>query len=141
MQGINKVFICGCVGKEPESKTLPTGMVVANLTIATNKTSTNKQTNEKQTKTEWHRIVFFGRTAEVVTQYVTKGSKLFIEGEIQTRKYTDKEGVERSITEILASNMQMLDSKNGDPVPAAKAPSPQTYRAREDESSFDDIPF
>ena len=111
MSGVNKAFILGNVGNDPEIRYTPDGKAVANLSIATSETWKDKNTGEKQEKTEWHRVVMFGKLAEIVGEYVKKGSKIFIMGKIQTRKWQDKEGVDKYTTEIVANEMQMLDSR------------------------------
>jgi single-strand DNA-binding protein len=107
---INKVILVGHLGKDPDSKYLPDSTPVANFTVATDENYKNKS-GEKVQKTEWHKIVAFGKLAEICTQYLTKGKLVYIEGRIQTRAWDDKEGVKKYTTEIVASSMQMLDSK------------------------------
>lgn len=109
-RGINKAIIVGNLGTDPEVRYLPDGAAVANITVATSESWTDKATNEKKEATEWHRVTFYGRLAEVVGEYLRKGSKVYIEGKLKTRKWQDKEGIERYTTEINASEMQMLDS-------------------------------
>jgi len=111
-KGVNKVILVGNVGGDPETKQLPSGGSVTNLTIATSEAWKDKNTGEKQERTEWHRVVFFNRLAEIVAQYTSKGSKLYIEGSLRTRQW-EQDGVKRYTTEIVASEMQMLDSKQG----------------------------
>ncbi len=161
MSSVNKVILVGRVGKDPESRYLPSGEAIANLSLATSEQWKDKS-GEKQEKTEWHRISFFGRLAEVVGEYVRKGSLLYIEGSISTRKYTDKDGVEKYATEIKGREMTMLGSKpqsddnqNGyqgssasrsaQPAPARQAPAPSSPAPRAP-SGFEDfdseeIPF
>jgi len=112
MASVNKVILVGNLGRDPEMRYLPSGEAVANLAIATADKFKNKQ-GEMVEQTEWHRVSFFGRTAEVCGQYLKKGSQVYIEGSIRTRKYTDKEGVEKYATEIRGDRMQMLGSKGG----------------------------
>ena len=112
-RGINKVILVGNVGQQPESKMLPSGGQVANLSLATSESWNDKQSGQKQERTEWHRVVFFNRLAEIVTEYVKKGSKIYVEGKLQTRKWQDNDGQDRYTTEIVASQMQMLDSRSG----------------------------
>jgi len=107
---INKVILVGHLGKDPDSKYLPDSTPVSNFTVATDENYKNKS-GEKVQKTEWHKIVAFGKLAEICTQYLTKGKLVYIEGRIQTRAWDDKEGVKKYTTEIVASSMQMLDSK------------------------------
>ena len=114
-RGVNKVILVGNVGGDPDVRYMPNGNAVANITLATSESWRDKQTGQQQEKTEWHRIVFFGRLAEVVGQYVRKGSKLYIEGKLQTREW-EKDGVKRYTTEIvvdISGQMQMLDSRGG----------------------------
>lgn len=110
-RGVNKVILLGYVGGEPESKNLPGGSYVVNLSLATTEKWKDKQSGDKQERTEWHRVVFFGRLAEIVNQYVHKGTQLYIEGNLRTRKWTDqKTGTERFSTEIFANDIQLLDN-------------------------------
>ena len=109
-QGVNKVIILGNVGQNPETKYMPSGGAVTNLTIATSESWKDKQTGQPQERTEWHRVVFFNKLAEIVAQYVKKGSKIYVEGQIRTRSW-EQDGVKRYSTEIVASEMQMLDSR------------------------------
>lgn len=109
-RGVNKVILIGNLGQDPEIKAMPSGGSVANISIATSESWTDKQTGQKQERTEWHRVVFFNRLAGVVAQYLRKGSKVYVEGSIRTRKWQDQGGQDRYTTEIVASNMQMLDS-------------------------------
>lgn len=110
-KGINKVILIGHLGADPEIRYMPSGNAVANVSLATTESWKDKQTGESQEKTEWHRVCFFSRLAEIVGEYCRKGSKIYIEGKLQTRKWQDQNGVERYTTEIIANEMQMLDSK------------------------------
>ena len=110
-RGINMVIIMGNVGVEPEVRYTPSGSAVTNLSIATSESWKDKQSGEAQERTEWHRIVFYNKLAEIVGQYVKKGSKLYIKGNIRTRKWQDQSGQDRYTTEIIAEDMQMLDRK------------------------------
>ena len=112
-RGVNKVILVGNCGQDPETKFLPSGGAVANISIATSETWKDKQSGQQQERTEWHRVVFFNRLAEIVGEYVKKGSKLYIEGRLQTRKWQDQQGNDRYTTEIVANEMQMLDSRGG----------------------------
>lgn len=112
-RGINKVILIGNLGADPESRSLPSGAQVANLRIATTDSYKDKQSNEWQERTEWHRVSMFGRLAEVAAQYLRKGSKVYIEGKLTTRKWQDKDGKDRYSTEITANEMQMLDGRSG----------------------------
>lgn len=113
MASVNKVIIVGNLGRDPETRFLPNGDAVANIAVATTDKWKDKQSGEQREQTEWHRISFFGKLAEIVGQYLVKGSQVYIEGKLQTRKYTDKDGVEKFATEIKADTMQMLGSRQG----------------------------
>ncbi|MEQ9021834.1 MAG: single-stranded DNA-binding protein [Pseudomonadales bacterium] len=113
-RGVNKVILVGNCGQDPEMKYLPTGTAVTNISLATSETWKDKQSGQQQEKTEWHRVVFFNRLAEIVGEYVKKGSKVYVEGRLQTRKWQGQDGQDRYTTEIVASEMQMLDSRGGD---------------------------
>jgi len=159
-RGVNKVILVGNVGNEPEVRYMPNGNAVANISIATSETWKDKNNGEQQEKTEWHKVVFFNRLAEIVEQYVKKGSKLYIEGRLQTRSW-EQDGVKRYATEIVGTEMQMLDSggaanpagqanhstKPADPPPAESEPSQSQQRQAQEAppSNFDnfddDIPF
>lgn len=109
--GINKVIILGNLGNDPETRYMPSGGAITNISVATSESWKDKQTGQMQDKTEWHRIVFFNRLAEIAGEYLRKGSKVYIEGSLRTRKWQDQSGVDRYTTEIVASEMQMLDRK------------------------------
>jgi single-strand DNA-binding protein len=113
MASVNKVIIVGNLGRDPETRYMPNGDAVTNITVATTESWKDKNTGEKKELTEWHRIVFYRKLAEIAGQYLKKGSQVYIEGRLQTRKWTDKEGVERYTTEIIADTMQMLGSRQG----------------------------
>lgn len=128
-RGINKVILIGNLGTDPEVRYMPTGGAVANLTVATSEVWTDKATNQKKEQTEWHRVVIYQRLAEVAGEYLRKGSKVYIEGRLRTRKWQDQQGVERYTTEIVVSELQMLDGKAPD-APASqprRAPPPEGY--------------
>jgi len=110
-RGVNKVILIGNLGKDPEVRYSPDGSAIANFSLATSESWKDKNTGETVEKTEWHRVVLFRRLAEIAGEYLKKGSKVFIEGKLQTRKWQDKEGVDRYITEIVARELQMLDSR------------------------------
>ena len=110
-RGINKVILIGNLGSEPEVKYMASGDAVANFSVATSESWKDKQTGEQQERTEWHRVSMFARLAEIAGEYLKKGSKVYIEGSLRTRKWQDQSGADRYITEIIASNMQMLDSR------------------------------
>jgi single-strand DNA-binding protein len=112
-RGVNKVIIIGNLGADPEVRYLPSGSAVTNIRVATSEGWKDKQTGETQERTEWHRIVFFNRLAEIASEYLRKGSKVYIEGSLRTNKWQDQTGADRYSTEIIANTMQMLDSKGG----------------------------
>ena len=112
-RGVNKVILIGNLGQDPETKSLPSGSAVTNIRVATSETWKDKQTGEKKEATEWHTVVFFDRLAEIAGQYLKKGSKVYVEGSLRTRKWQDKNGNDRYSTEVRANEMQMLDSKGG----------------------------
>jgi single-strand DNA-binding protein len=113
MASVNKVILIGNLGKDPEVRYAPSGSAICNITVATSRTWKDKTTGEKQEETEWHRVTFFDRLAEVAGEYLKKGKSVYIEGRLKTRKWTDKEGVERYSTDILADEMKMLGSREG----------------------------
>lgn len=113
MASVNKVIVVGNLGRDPEMRSFPSGDQVANVTIATTDKWKDKQTGEMKEATEWHRVVFNGRLAEIVGQYLRKGSQVYVEGSLRTRKWTDKDGIEKYTTEIRADQMQMLGSRQG----------------------------
>ena len=118
MASVNKVIIVGNLGRDPEMRTFPSGDRVANVTIATTDKWKDKQSGEMKEATEWHRVVFNGRLAEIAGEYLRKGSQVYVEGSLRTRKWTDKDGVEKYTTEIRADQMQMLGSRQGMGAPA-----------------------
>ncbi|MEB0112083.1 single-stranded DNA-binding protein [Variovorax sp. RTB1] len=113
MASVNKVILVGNLGRDPESRTFPSGDQVCNVAIATTDKWKDKSSGEMKEATEWHRLVFNGRLAEIAAQYLRKGSQIYVEGQIRTRKFTDKEGVEKFATEIRVDQMQMLGSRQG----------------------------
>lgn len=134
-RGVNKVILIGNMGKDPEVRYTPNGVAVANVTIATSESWKDKQSGEMQERTEWHRVVFYQRLAEIVGEYLRKGSKVYVEGRLQTRKWQDKtSGQDRYTTEIVADSMQMLDSKGG----SASADAPYTKPAAMKSTGTDD---
>ncbi len=150
MASVNKVIIVGNLGRDPEMRTFPSGDQVANVTVATTDKWKDKQTGEMKEATEWHRITFNGRLAEIAGQYLRKGSQVYVEGSLRTRKWTDQSGVEKYATEIRADSLQMLGGRpDAAPAPAARpAPPPQRQApapAPRASSGFDDmdddIPF
>jgi single-strand DNA-binding protein len=148
-RGVNKVILVGHLGKDPEVRYSGNGQAVANVTLATSESWKDKESAEKQERVEWHRVVFFGRLAEIAGEYLKKGSPVYVEGRLQTRKWQDKQGLDRYTTEIVANDMQMLGSGNGNgngngqKVPAntgnaGRSKAPATVGA----GDFDDeIPF
>jgi single-strand DNA-binding protein len=151
MASVNKVIIVGNVGRDPETRYMPSGDAVTNISVATSNRYKDKQTGETKENTEWHRIAFFGKLAEIAGQYLKKGSQVYVEGRLQTRKWTDQSGQEKYSTEIIAETMQMLGSKmagSGDSVPdggsrsrASEAPSAPTSSPSSLGAMDDDIPF
>jgi single-strand DNA-binding protein len=143
-RGINKVILIGHLGQDPEVKYMPSGSAVANVSIATTESWKDKNTGEKQDRTEWHKVVFFARLAEIVGEYLRKGSQVYVEGRLQTRKWQDKNGHDRYSTEIIANEMQMLGSPRnsgsggGDHGAESHATASSSGR---DEGFDDDIPF
>ena len=113
MASVNKVIIVGNLGRDPETRYMPSGDAMTSIAVATTDSWKDKTTGEKKEQTEWHRISFFGKLAEIAGQYLKKGSQVYIEGSLRTRKYTDKDGVEKYSTEIKADTMQMLGSRQG----------------------------
>jgi single-strand DNA-binding protein len=153
-RGINKVILVGNVGGDPDIKYLPSGSAVTTLSIATSEIWKDKQTGEKQERTEWHRVVCFNRLGEIAAEYVRKGSKLYVEGSLRTRKWQDQQGQDRYSTDIVAGDIQMLDSKGsamgaypdaqaGQAQPSRAAAKPATQTAAQDafDELDDDIPF
>ncbi|MBV8853752.1 MAG: single-stranded DNA-binding protein [Sinobacteraceae bacterium] len=112
-RGVNKVILVGNLGADPETRAMPSGTTVANLRIATSESWRDKQSGEQQERTEWHRVALFGRLGEIAAEYLKKGSQVYIEGSLRTRKWQDKQGNERYSTEIVASDMQMLGGRGG----------------------------
>ena len=146
-RGVNKAIILGSLGQDPDIRYTAGGAAVANISIATNEQWKDKESGEMQERTEWHRVVFFGRLAEIVGEYLRKGSQVYVEGRIQTRKWQDKEGKDRYTTEIVANEMQMLGSKSGGTTasfdqsqqPQQSAPAASAQGSNDDFD--DDIPF
>ncbi len=142
-RGINKVIIVGNLGADPDSRTMPSGNAVTNISVATSESWNDKETGERQEKTEWHRVVFFGRLAEIASDYLKKGSQVYVEGKLQTRKWEDKEGNERWTTEIVANQMQMLGERMSQGTSNQGNVTKQNTSSNEfvDEEFDDDIPF
>jgi single-strand DNA-binding protein len=160
MASVNKVILVGNLGKDPETRYMPNGEAVTNVTIATSDTWTDKVSGEKKEATEWHRVTFYRRLAEVAGEYLKKGSSVYVEGKLRTRKWQDKEGQDRYTTEVIADVMQMLGSRSGgggsapmDDGGPSRSESPQREPARAAkpaaakkpatafEDMDDDIPF
>jgi single-strand DNA-binding protein len=136
-RGINKVILIGNLGRDPETRYTQGGAAVTNLRIATAESWKDKQTGEQQERTEWHSVVCFARLGEIAGEYLRKGSKVYIEGRLQTRKWQDKEGNDRYSTEIVANDMQMLDSRGGGDsgdAPPMRQSAPRNQSARGDRS-------
>ena len=140
MSDLNMVQVIGRLGKDPDMRYTPSGAAVANITVATGKKWKDKQSGEQKEKTEWHKIVFFGRSAEVIGEFCSKGSSLCVEGSLQTRKWQDKEGNDRYSTEVKGDRFQFLGSKGGgnqqESAPRKPDPAP-----KQDEEFEEDIPF
>ena len=113
MASVNKVIIVGNLGRDPETRYMPSGDAMTNIAVATTDKWKDKATGEQKEATEWHRVAFFGKLAEIAGQYLKKGSQVYIEGKLRTRKWTDKDGIEKYSTEIIADTMQMLGSRQG----------------------------
>lgn len=127
-RGVNKVILIATVGKDPEVKYMPSGGAVVNVTAATNESWKDKQTGEKKERTEWHRLTFYNRLAEIVGEYIRKGSQIYVEGSLRTRDY-EKDGQKHYVTEIIVSNMQMLGSKSGNkPNEAQREPGSDDFQ-------------
>jgi single-strand DNA-binding protein len=144
MASLNKVIIIGNLGRDPETKYLPSGDCVTTIAVATTEAWKDKQTGEKKEATEWHRISFFGKLAEIAAQYLKKGSQVYIEGSLRTREYTDKDGAKKYATDIKASEMKMLGGKSEaqQQTPAPRQAAPKTAQQAPNFSDMDDdIPF
>jgi single-strand DNA-binding protein len=153
-RGVNKVILVGNLGADPETRSMPSGMTVTNIRIATSESWKDKASGAQQERTEWHNIALFGRLGEIAAEYLRKGSQVYIEGKLRTRKWQDKQGNDRFTTEIIADNMQMLGARGGGGAPAmsgergagASAPPRDDYDqspapAGGKEEFDDDIPF
>lgn len=142
MSGVNKVIIVGRLGQDPEIRYMPDGKAVANLSVATSESWKDKQTGQKQEKTEWHRIVIFGKLAEIAGEYLSKRSQAYFEGKLQTRKWQDKNGQDKYTTEVIANTMQMLDTKGGASNNQQQQSQPPAQQPAQGFDDFDeDIPF
>ena len=155
-RGINKVILIGNLGADPETRAMPSGTTVANLRIATSESWRDKQTGEQQERTEWHRVALFGRLGEIAAEYLRKGSQVYIEGSLRTRKWQDKQGNERYSTEIIGNELQMLGGRGGGAAGGGAAPagegtgrsstpapaySEESSGASRSDEFDDDIPF
>ena len=153
-RGVNKAIIVGNLGQDPDVRYAPSGSAITNISVATTESWKDKNTGEKQDRTEWHRVVFFNRLAEIAGEYLRKGSQVYIEGKIQTRKWQDKDGNDRYTTEIVANEMQMLGSREGGgnfnaesasqaaPAPQASPTQQKPAASEPAKDDFDDdIPF
>lgn len=136
MSGVNKVIIVGFLGGNPEMRSMPNGDAVTNVSIATSETWIDKNSGEKKEKTEWHRVIFFRRQAEIAAQYLKKGSLVYVEGQISTRKWQDKNGQDHYTTEIFGSDLKMLNTKDNN---QDSQPKPQKTEVLPDDP--DNIPF
>lgn len=148
-RGVNKVILVGNLGHDPEIRYTNAGAPITSISIATSESWKDKESGEKMERTEWHRVKFFGRLAEIAGEYLTKGRQVYIEGSLRTNKYTDKDGVEKYSTEVIANEMQMLGSMQeggGQKAPGQQQPAPRTQQrqqppARNNDFPDDDIPF
>ena len=151
MASVNKVIIVGNLGRDPETRYLPSGEAVTNISVATTETWKDKASGEKKEATEWHRISFFGKLAEIAGEYLKKGSQVYVEGRLRTRKWQDKDGQDRYTTEVVAERMQMLGSRagsgepRGEPAMESRTAEPKPAAAKKPAGKFDDmeddIPF
>ena len=147
-RGINKVILVGNLGADPDTRYMPSGKAVTNIRIATSESWKDKQTGDQQERTEWHSIVMYDRLGEIAAEYLRKGSQVYIEGKLRTRKWQDKEGKDRYTTEVIANEMQMLGSRGGDRAGAEPRGEPRTAPTQERAAQpaaagefDDDIPF
>jgi len=142
-RGINKVIIVGNLGADPDSRAMPSGNAVTNISVATSESWKDRETGEKREKTEWHRVVFYNRLAEIAAQYLKKGSQVYVEGKLQTRKWDDKEGNERWTTEVVANQMEMLGDRKSNNMTNDNASSSQSTSDNDfsTDDFDDDIPF
>ncbi|MCH8896137.1 MAG: single-stranded DNA-binding protein [Gammaproteobacteria bacterium] len=139
-RGINKVILIGNLGSDPETRAMPSGAYVTNISVATSESWKDKQTGDQKDRTEWHKVVFFGRLAEIASEYLRKGSQVYIEGGLRTRKWQDKDGRDRYTTEIVAREMEMLGGRQGAGAPAMVASGGGAPAPANDQFD-DDIPF
>ena len=147
-RGINKVILVGNLGNDPEHRVLPSGGGVTNISLATSESWKDKTSGEQKERTEWHRVVFFNRLSEIAAEYLRKGSTVYVEGALRTRKWQDQSGQDRYTTEIVGAEMQMLDSRGAtqdgggyQSAPAASSPAPAAANPEPIDFPEDDIPF
>jgi single-strand DNA-binding protein len=154
-RGVNKVILVGNLGADPETRYTASGAAITNIRIATSESWRDKQTGENQERTEWHRVVFFSRLAEIAGEYLRKGSQVYIEGSLRTRKWQGQDGQDRYTTEVVANEMQMLGGRGGEadqrpagggfrdnkPAQKSETPAQSSAPAAEDNFAEDDIPF
>mgnify|MGYP002622014289 CR=1 FL=1 len=148
-RGINKVILVGNLGNDPETRYMPSGSAVTNLSVATSRSWKDKQTGEQREETEWHRVAMFGRLAEIAAEYLRKGSQVYLEGRLKTRKWQDKQGNDRYTTEIIADEMQMLGGRSGGGggggggggAPMGRSSEPSGPAPAPSDDFDDDIPF
>ena len=140
MRGVNKVIIVGNLGADPEARQFGNGGSVTNITVATSEQWTDKQTGQKREATEWHKVTLFNRLGEIAAQYLRKGSKVYIEGSLRTRKWQDKNGQDRYTTEIRADQMQMLDSNQGQANTGYQQPAPQQQQQQQPSQAWGQQP-
>jgi single-strand DNA-binding protein len=139
-RGINKVILVGNLGADPETRYMPSGSAVTNLRLATSESWKDKQTGDQQERTEWHRVAMFGRLAEIAAEYLRKGSQIYVEGSLRTRKWQDKDGNDRFSTEIVANEMQMLGGRGDASAPARSGSSGGGRASADDRSGGDSGP-
>lgn len=146
-RGINKVIVVGNLGQDPDTRYMPSGAAVTNITVATNETWKDKQTGEQKDRTEWHKVAMFGKLAEIAAEYLRKGSQVYIEGKLRTRKWKDQQGNDRYTTEIIADEMQMLGGRGaggaggGGAAPSNDGPPANSPPQASPGEFDDDIPF
>ncbi len=143
-RGINKVILVGNLGADPDTRYMPSGSAVTNLSVATSESWKDKQTGEQKERTEWHKVAMFNRLAEIAAEYLRKGSQVYIEGKLRTRKWQDRDGNDRWTTEIVADEMQMLGGRGGGsaPMSSGSGPGPSSAPPAPSSDDFDDdIPF
>jgi single-strand DNA-binding protein len=140
-RGINKVILIGHLGADPETRYMPSGSAVTNMRLATTESWRDKSSGEQQERTEWHNVAMFGRLAEIAAEYLRKGSQVYVEGRLRTRKWQDRDGNDRWTTEIIANEMQMLGSRSGASAPAQAQAQPAAAPSSPSGDFDDDIPF